>query len=62
MVRILAIGIAAIFALYFMVNSTLKGANQRRNVISIYQKIMLNHVQLIILTAAFDLNWPMIFK
>ncbi len=42
----------------FMVRSTLKGAVEERNITSVYTKILMNHVQLITLTASFDFDWP----
>ena len=53
-----AIFLLAIAFLVWMINSTLKGAHEKRNVTSIFQKIILNHLQLILLTAAFNFNWP----
>jgi len=41
-----------------MIRSTLAGASQLKNVQSVYYKILLNHMQLIMLTASFNLNWP----
>ena len=57
MIRIIAIGICTVLVLGWIVNSTIKGAKQKRNVVSIYQRILLNHLQFIILTSAFDMNW-----
>ena len=57
-VRITGILIGAIIIVVLMIRSTLKGALEKKNVTSIFQKIMLNHVQLIILTASFNFNWP----
>lgn len=47
-------------AIVFMIRSTLKGASERRNITSVFQKILLNHFQLVILTANFDFKWPAI--
>jgi len=41
-----------------MIRSTLNGALQRKNIQSVYIKILMNHLQLILLTASFDFNWP----
>ena len=41
-----------------IIRSTLQGALQKKKIQSVYMKIMLNHLQLIILTASFDLDWP----
>ena len=57
-IRLSGILIAAIIIVVFMIRSTLNGALEVRNVTSIYQKIILNHIQLIVLTASFNFNWP----
>ena len=50
--------IAVIVALVFIIRSTLQGAKAKNNVTSIYIKIIMNHFQLILLTASFDFDWP----
>ena len=44
--------------LVLMIRSTLAGASQLKNVQSVYYKILMNHIQLIMLTASFNMNWP----
>ena len=41
-----------------IIRSTLSGALQRKNIKSVYIKIMMNHLQLIYLTSSFDFEWP----
>ena len=41
----------------FMVRSTLNNA-KRKNIHSVYIKIFLNHMQMLLITASFDLDWP----
>ena len=50
--------IAAILLVIFMVRSTLAGAKDVSNVTSIYTKILMNHLQLVMLTASFNFKWP----
>lgn len=57
-IRIIAIMIVAIGLIVFMVRSTLAGAMDQTNVTSIYTKIIMNHLQLIMLTASFKFKWP----
>mmetsp|Transcript_9855 Transcript_9855/g.9728 ORF Transcript_9855/g.9728 Transcript_9855/m.9728 type:complete len:161 (-) Transcript_9855:379-861(-) len=57
-VRIAFIGAIAIVAVIYLVRSTLNGAKDDKNVTSIYLKILTNHLQLVLLTAAFDFEWP----
>ena len=48
----------AIALVAFMIKSTFSGAKDKNNVTSIYIKILMNHVQLIVLTASFNFDWP----
>jgi hypothetical protein len=57
-VRIVATLFFAIFLIVMMIKSTMAGAVEKKNVTSIYMKIMMNHMQLITLTASFNFNWP----
>ena len=57
-IRLALIMFAVILLIVLMVRSTLAGAVQRKNVNSVYLKIMMNHVQLIMLTASFNFDWP----
>ena len=56
--RLAGIATGVILLVVFLVRSTLNGAVQRKNVNSVYMKIMMNHLQLIMLTASFNFGWP----
>ncbi len=56
--RLCLIFLAALCALIYIVKTTLRGAKETNNVTSIYIKILLNHTQLILLTASFNFYWP----
>jgi len=56
--RLLFIFLIAIVVILFLIRSTLKGAVEKKNVTSIYSKILMNHLQLLLLTASFDFEWP----
>lgn len=56
--RICAIFLGVGGALIFMIRSTLQGAKSKNNLTSIFFKIMMNHLQLVLLTASFDFKWP----
>eukprot|EP00347_Sterkiella_histriomuscorum_P003642 403363507 len=56
-VRIIFIIIALILLITFLIRSTLQGALNKRNITNIFMKILLNHFQLIMLTAQFDFEW-----
>ncbi|CDW87730.1 UNKNOWN [Stylonychia lemnae] len=55
--RLITIFIAVIIFVVLMIRSTLKSAQDINNVTSIYLKILLNHFQLILMTASFDFQW-----
>lgn len=57
-VRIIGILAVAIIAIVFMIRATLKGAADVKNKTSVFLKILMNHVQLIMLTASFNFRWP----
>ena len=51
-----------VFLIIGLIKSTLAGAKERKNVTSIYTKILMNHFQLLILTANFEFDWPVFVK
>jgi hypothetical protein len=57
-IRLACILIFVTIAIGLIIRSTLAGAIQRKNVQSVYIKILMNHIQLIVLTASFDFDWP----
>jgi len=44
--------------LILLVRSTISGAKGKKNFVSVYVKVLLNHMQLVVLTASFKLSWP----
>jgi hypothetical protein len=56
--RLIFIFFAAVILVSFLIRSTLDGAKEKKNVNSIYTKILMNHLQLILLTQSFRLKWP----
>ena len=57
-IRLTLIMLLVLFILIVIIRSTFAGASQRKNLRSVYIKILMNHLQLIILTASFDFDWP----
>ena len=57
-IRIALVMIAVVFWIVILIRSTLSGALQRKNIQSVYIKLMMNHLQLIILASSFDFDWP----
>jgi hypothetical protein len=43
-----------------MIRSTLLGAHEKNNVTNIFFKILMNHLQLLLLSASFNFKWPKI--
>jgi len=56
--RLFFLCVLCILGVSYLVMSTLKGAKDYKNVTSIYLKILMNHLQLILLTSSFDFSWP----
>ena len=57
-IRISLIMVVVLICLIIIIKSTLDGALIKKNLQSIYIKILMNHLQLIVLTASFDFDWP----
>mmetsp|Transcript_17203 Transcript_17203/g.12286 ORF Transcript_17203/g.12286 Transcript_17203/m.12286 type:complete len:422 (+) Transcript_17203:512-1777(+) len=57
-IRLFFIFLAGLLVIFYLVRSTLNGAKDDKNVTSIYLKILMNHLQLILLTASFNFKWP----
>eukprot|EP00347_Sterkiella_histriomuscorum_P016469 403353061 len=53
---LIIIGVGLMFVM--MVRSTLAGALEKKNAVSIYMKILMNHFQLILLVSSFNFSWP----
>ncbi|CDW79084.1 UNKNOWN [Stylonychia lemnae] len=56
--RLLAVFLLTALIVTFLIRSTLNGAKDKRNITSIYLKILMNHLQVIVLTAQFEFQWP----
>ena len=57
LLRIGGIMVLMVLGVVFMVRSTLGGAN-KKNVHSVYTKILMNHLQLLSICASFKFEWP----
>ncbi|CDW85156.1 UNKNOWN [Stylonychia lemnae] len=55
--RLLAIMIGFILIVVLMIRSTLMSAKDKQNYTNIFQKILLNHFQLLMMSASFDFQW-----
>jgi len=49
--------IILIAGVYFLVRSTLE-SQTKKQIHSVFIKILLNHMQMIFITSSFDLDWP----
>ena len=54
----MAILFAAFLVLLWIIRSTLVGAKDSTNITSVYLKILMNHLQILLLTASFNFYWP----
>ncbi|CDW71166.1 UNKNOWN [Stylonychia lemnae] len=56
--KLLALLMIIVFALVFLIRSTLAGALEEKNYISVFIRVLMNHFQLLIITASFNFQWP----
>ena len=57
-IRIVGVLLAVILIIVVMVRSTLQSASEKKNYQSVFFRILMNHFQLVVLTASFKLSWP----
>lgn len=57
-IRICGITIAVLILIIFLVKSTMSSALRPRELTSVYLRILMNYLQLVMLTSTFNLNWP----
>jgi hypothetical protein len=57
-IRLVLVFIAIIIGITITIRTTLSAALQKKNIQSVYIKLMMNHLQLIMLTASFEFDWP----
>jgi len=57
-VRLVFIGLAVAILVGVMVSTTIKSAQKTKSLSSIYIKILMNYLQIVILAASFNLQWP----
>ena len=53
-----AVFLIALLAIIVLIRATLQSMKNQRSIGSVYFKILANHLQLIILTLSFELDWP----
>ena len=53
-----AILLIALFLIIVLIRTTLSSMKNQRSIGSVYFKILANHLQLIVLTLSFELDWP----
>ena len=57
-IKLFLIFVVVLICLVGIIKSTLNGALQKKNIQSVYMKILMNHIQLIYLTSSFEFDWP----
>lgn len=59
MIRILGVLFIMIFCVFLLVKSTIQEENQKkRQTHSVFIKILMNHMQMILITTSFNMKWP----
>ena len=56
--KIIGLTILFVLIMAFMVRFSILAAKQKRSVTSVYMRILMNHIQLVLLTYSFQLDWP----
>jgi hypothetical protein len=57
-IRITGFLLLMILILFILVKFTIQGANNKRNVLAVYNRILVNHVQMVVIIYSFRLKWP----
>lgn len=57
LLKIIIIMLGLVIGLCFLIRTTLKGAVKESDS-SVFNKILMNHLQMLIITADFDMKWP----
>jgi hypothetical protein len=50
--------IILLIVIIVLVRSNINGATKEKNLLPVFFRILLNHLQIITLTASFDFEWP----
>jgi hypothetical protein len=50
--------IAIIIAVFLLIKSTIDGAASQNNTYSVFTKILLNHMQMLLIISTFNMQWP----
>ena len=51
-----------VIILILLVRSNIESGSKEKNFLPVYVRILMNHFQLLTLTASFDLDWPPILE
>lgn len=46
-----------VLILIILVRFTIQGANNKRNILGVYNRVLVNHVQMVVIIYSFRLNW-----
>lgn len=58
-IRLIGLFVVLILALIILIRSNLRSASKEKSNFTVFIRIMVNHFQLLTLTASFDLEWPL---
>lgn len=60
-IRIIGFFVLVFFIVIILVVFTIRGANNKRNTLGVYNRVLVNHIQMLVIIYSFDLQWPQNF-
>jgi hypothetical protein len=61
-IRFIFVLIAVILFICFIIKATLDAVEDRNNWVSVFMRIFINHIHLILLTSSFNFNWSLYLR
>jgi hypothetical protein len=57
-IRVILFFVLVTFIVGILVVFTIRGANNKRNILGVYNRVLVNHMQMLVIIYSFDLQWP----
>jgi hypothetical protein len=57
-IRIIGFFVLVFVIVIILVVFTIRGANNKRNTLGVYNRVLVNHIQMLVIIYSFDLQWP----
>lgn len=61
-IRIVGFLLLVFVIVALLVKTTIQGAGNKRNILAVYNRVMVNHVQILVIIYSFKLDWPNTFS